>query len=133
MSKIRIFFLALTVTSVFSTVKTFGMYDVLDLVANAIKSGNADVLAQYFDSSVDVTVIDKEAVYSKAQAQMVIKDFFMKNPVNSFSLVHRGTSSEGSQYGIGNMTSGANSFRVYFLVRNKTGASLIKEIRFERQ
>ncbi len=125
--------IALTLTILVSSLKLVSSADVLDTIASAIKSGNAATLSQYFDASVDITILDKESVYSKAQAQMVVRDFFLKYPVRSFSLIHRGTSSEGSQYGIGTMTSTGGSFRVYFLVRNKTGASLIKELRFEKQ
>ena len=129
----KLILISLTVASVFLVDKKVSSADVLDSIASVIRSGNAESLSGYFDASIDVTIIDKESVYSKAQAQMVVRDFFAKYPVGSFSLIHRGTSPEGSQYGIGTMTSGANSFRVYFLVRNKAGVMLIKELRFEKQ
>lgn len=129
----KIISIAFTLTILVSSSKFVSSADVLDTIASAIKSGNASTLSQYFDASVDITILDKESVYSKAQAQMVVRDFFLKYPVSSFALIHRGTSAEGSQYGIGTMTSTSGSFRVYFLVRNKTGVSLIKELRFEKQ
>ena len=125
--------IAFTLTILLSSQKFVSSADVLDTISSNIRSGNAVALSEYFDASVDVTIIDKESVYSKAQAQMVVRDFFLKYPVKSFSLIHRGTSAEGSQYGIGTMVSSGGSFRVYFLVRNKTGVSLIKELRFEKQ
>ncbi len=125
--------IAFTLTILFSAVKLVSSADVLDTIGSTIRSGNAVALSEYFDASVDVTILDKESVYSKAQAQMVVRDFFLKYPITSFSLIHRGTSAEGSQYGIGTMASSGGSFRVYFLVRNKTGVSLIKELRFEKQ
>lgn len=122
-----------TLAILVSSSKLVSSADVLDTIASTIRGGNSTALSQYFDASVDVTILDKEAVYSKAQAQMVVRDFLMKYPVSSFTLIHRGTSPEGSQYGIGTMASTGGSFRVYFLVRNKTGVSLIKELRFEKQ
>jgi len=107
--------------------------DVLDNIASGIRTGNAAAVAQYFDNNVDITILDKESVYSKAQGQMVIKDFFQKYPVTSFNLIHRGTSSEGSLYGIGNLTTSSQTFRVYYYVKSKGNAFLLQEIRFEKQ
>jgi hypothetical protein len=107
--------------------------DILDNIAGAISSGNANALAQYFDNTVDITVVDKEAVYSKSQAQVVVQDFFSKNPVRRFTLIHRGSSAEGSSYGIGNFESGSQVFRVYYFVKLKNGVYFIQEMRFEKQ
>ncbi len=129
----KIISIAFFVAFFVSASKSVSSADVLDTIASAIRSGNSGALSQYFDSSLDVTILDKESVYSKAQAQMVVRDFLMKYPAKSFNLIHRGTSPEGSQYGIGTLISSGGSFRVYFLVRNKSGVSLIKELRFEKQ
>lgn len=107
--------------------------DVLDNIGNSIRSGDAATLSTYLDANVDLTILDKEAMYSKGQAQVVLKDFFTKNPPSGFQLVHKGSSAEGSQYGIGNYNSGASSYRVYYFVKPKGGAVLIQELRFENQ
>lgn len=106
---------------------------VLDQVAGGISSGNSREVAKYFDSSVEITILDRESSYSKTQGEMVLRDFFSKNPVNGFELKHRGTSGEGSTYGIGTMRSGAQQFRVYYYVKQKGAQQLIQEIRFEKQ
>lgn len=106
--------------------------DVLDDIAAGIRSGNAASLAQYFDNNVDITILDKESVYSKAQAQMVVKDFFQKYSVTSFTLIHRGTSAEGSLYGIGNLVTSSGVFRTYYFVKAKNGNHLLQELRFEK-
>lgn len=111
----------------------FSSFDIIDNIANAIRSGNSKEVAKYFDSNVEITILDKEAVYSKVQAEMVLRDFFAKNPVQSFEVVHRGNSGEGSYYGIGPLKSANQSFRVYFYVKQKGSASTIQEMRFEKQ
>lgn len=111
----------------------FSNFDIIDNIANAIRSGNSKEVAKYFDTNVEITILDKESVYSKVQAEMVLRDFFSKNPVQSFEVVHRGTSGEGSSYGIGPLKSSNQSFRVYFYVKQKGAASTIQEMRFEKQ
>ena len=107
--------------------------DILDNIGSAIGSGNAAAVAQYFDASVDITIGDKESMYSKSQAQIVVQDFFAKNAVRGFSINHRGSSAGGKQFGIGTLVTSTGQYRVYFLVMQKNGTHLIQEMRFEKQ
>ncbi len=114
-------------------VAVFSNFDIIDNIAGAIRGGNAKEVAKYFDTNVEITILDKEAVYSKVQAEMVLRDFFSKNPVQSFEVVHRGNSGEGSSYGIGPLKSANQSFRVYYYVKQKGAVAAIQEMRFEKQ
>jgi len=108
-------------------------FDIIDNIANAIKSGNSREVSKYFDNNVEITISDKESVYSKVQAEMVLRDFFVKYSVQSFELIHRGTSGEGSAYGIGKLKTANQTFRVYYFVKQKGGNLFIQEMRFEKQ
>ncbi len=105
---------------------------VLDDISLAIRSGNAREVAKYFDTSVEVTIHNESKVYSKSQAEMVLKDFFTKNPVTSFNIIHKGSSNEGSQYGIGTLITGGGSFRTYVYIKQKGDAFFVQEMRFEK-
>ena len=108
--------------------------DVLDDIALTIRSGNAKELVKFFDAHVEITLLDKEGTYSKAQAEQVIKDFFAVHKPASFVLVHRGSSGEGSQYGIGTLTTSKDlKFRTYYFVKKRGDKSLIQELRFEEE
>lgn len=105
---------------------------VLDDISLAIRSGNAREVAKYFDTSVEVTIHNESKVYSKQQAEMVLKDFFTKNPVTSFNIIHKGSSNEGSQYGIGTLLTGGGSFRTYIYIKQKGDVFFVQEMRFEK-
>ncbi len=105
---------------------------VLEDISLAIRSGNAREVAKYFDTSVEITIHNESKVYSKSQAEMVLKDFFTKNPVSSFNIIHKGTSNEGSQYGIGTLVTGGGSFRTYVYIKQKGTVFYIQEMRFEK-
>ena len=111
----------------------FSQSDVLDNIAGAIRSGNSKEVAKYFDNNVEITILDRESTYSRVQAEMVLRDFFAKNSVQSFNLIHRGTSGEGSSYGIGTLKTGSQSFRTYYFVKQKGSQPTIQEMRFEKQ
>jgi hypothetical protein len=106
--------------------------DVYEDIANSIRTGNASQLAAYFAANIDLTVIDKENVYSKAQAEFILKDFFAKNPPKTFTVLHKGSSPEGMQYTIGNLvTENGKTFRTSFYVKNSGGKYLLQELRIE--
>lgn len=106
--------------------------DVLDEITLALQTGNASQLARDFDNSVEITIVNSDDVYSKSQAEMILKKFFNSNPPKSFQFVHQGNSAEGSHYGIGNYaSSGGANYRTYVYVKQKGDKYLIQEIRFE--
>jgi Domain of unknown function (DUF4783) len=111
----------------------FADYDVLDTIANGIRAGDSRQVSKYFDSNVEITIADRESSYSRAQGEMILRDFFQKNPVKDFSLLHRGASDEGSLFCVGTLKTQYQNFRTYYLVRSKNGASYIQELRFEKQ
>ena len=111
----------------------FSQSDILDNIAGAVRNGNSKDVAKYFDNNVEITILDRESTYSRVQAEMVLRDFFSKNSVQSFDLIHRGTSGEGSSYGIGKLKTANQTFRTYYFVKQKGSQSLIQEMRFEKQ
>ena len=99
-------------------------------ITKAIKDGNADRLAQYFDDNVEVSIMDE--VYNKAQAKSALKQFFNKNKPKAYAQVHKGVSKgQDSQYTIGNLTTSAATYRIYILVKKNAGKHLVEEIRID--
>ncbi len=102
----------------------------IDEVINALKSGNSGQLASYFDDNVELSLPDKSDSYSKAQAQLIVKDFFSNNGVKGFELKHKGDGPNG-HFCIGTLQTGAGNFRTNVLMKMKGGKEVIKEIRFQ--
>ena len=50
--------------------------DILEELAAQFKVGNTKDIAKNFAPSVELLIIDQEDVYSKAQAEQILKDFF---------------------------------------------------------
>jgi hypothetical protein len=108
--------------------------DITDDVAAAVKTGNAASVARFFSANVDLKILGKEDVYSKAQAELILKDFFSKNPLKSFAVMHKGTSKNGDQFAIGTYESGSGTkFRSYFLFKKEGAGLTIQQLRFEAQ
>lgn len=102
-------------------------------VFDAMKVGNSTELAKYFNNSVEVAILETEAVYSRQQAEQVVRNFFDKNSPKNFTLLHQGGKSE-AQYAIGTLEiTNGKKFRVYFLVKEQSGTPLIHQLRIEEE
>ncbi len=106
--------------------------DVYEDVSNAIRSNDANQLATFFGTTLDLTILNQEDVYSKAQAELILKDFFSKNVCKSFTIIHKGSSPEGTQYAIGTLvTTTGKNFRVSFYIKSIQGKNILRELRIE--
>jgi len=101
----------------------------IDEVIGALRAGNSSQLSSYFDENVELTLPDKSDSYSKAQAQLIVKDFFGNNGVRGFELKHKGDS-PGGQFCIGTLQTNAGNFRTNVFMKTKNGREVVKEIRF---
>jgi len=99
-------------------------------IINAFKSGNAVQLAKYFNQTIELTLFDKEEIYSKTQAEIILRDFFTSNPPTQFQIIHQG-GKETSRYAIGSLVSGTNKYRITFLLKTVNTEVFIHQLRIE--
>ena len=106
----------------------------LSAITQAISRGDANALGAHFDESVEISILDKDEVYSKTNAIAAVKSFFGQYRPSAWSTVHKGAArNNDSQYCIGNLTAGGKTFRVYIYVKDKGGRQLIQELRFDNE
>ena len=99
-------------------------------IITGIKSGDARMVASYFNNNVELVILDKENVCSKEQGEMILSDFFSKNKPVDFKLTHQGGSD--SVYGIGKMQTAGTNFRIYFMLKSFDNKPLIVQLRIEK-
>lgn len=100
--------------------------DVPAEITAALNDGNAGQLSAYLNANVELVIDNKNDVFSKQQASGIIADFFRKNKVNSFQLLHKGNK-EAASFAIGTLKTSTGSFRVYVLTRKNE----IQQLRIE--
>src|SRR6185436_20868986 len=103
---------------------SFTAQNSIDEVIGALRSGNSSDLSRYFDDNVDLTLPDKSDSYSKAQAQLIVKDFFGNNGVKGFDLKHKGDS-PGGHFCIGTLQTNSGNFRTNVFMKIKSGREVI--------
>jgi hypothetical protein len=102
----------------------------IDEVIGALRSGNATELSKHFDENLEVTLPVKSDSYSKAQAVVILKDFFNNNSVKGFDLKHKGNS-PGGHYCIGTLQTKSGNFRAHVFMKSKGGKEVVNQIRFQ--
>lgn len=95
------------------------------IIVSAFKAGNATKIAAYFAESVDLSILETESLYSKSQAEQVLKNFFAKHKPNDFTIVHKGKSGQ-SEYFIGELNCSDAIYRV--TLNSKQSGEGVKEI-----
>jgi hypothetical protein len=102
-------------------------------VISAIKKGDVPTMSKYLDKTVEINIAGRSSSYSKAQADIILKDFFEKNQVKSFEILHQGEAGGGSRYGIGTLVTSAGTYRLSFFLQKKGDTLVLNELRFENK
>jgi hypothetical protein len=102
-------------------------------VSEAIKLTDAKKLATWFGKTLDLEVSGVSGTYSNVQAEEIMRDFFKKTPLKSFTVNHEGSSNDGSEFIIGTYISTTRSYRVYALMKKEAGRLQIRQLQFEEE
>ncbi|HEV8507066.1 MAG TPA: DUF4783 domain-containing protein [Chitinophagaceae bacterium] len=102
----------------------------LDNVIDALKDGKATEIGKYLDENVEITLPDKSNNYSKAQAILILKDFFDNNEVKTFEVKHKGDQN-GGQFCVGTLQTKSGNYRTTIFMKTMSGKDFIKTLRFQ--
>jgi hypothetical protein len=100
-------------------------------ISMAFKAGNAEIIAEYLNSTVELVMPDREDFYKKVVAEGILKEFFSSNRTIDFVIKHQGGRSD-ARYAIGDLRTSAGTYRIYFLMKNVDGKPLIHQLRIEK-
>ena len=95
-------------------------------IISALNEGAGSQLSAYLNANVELVIGNQNDVFSKQQATGIIADFFRKNHVNSFQLLHKGNK-DAASFVIGTLKTTSVSYRVYVLTRKNE----IQQLRIE--
>lgn len=105
--------------------------DIIENIAGYFRTSNTRELSKYFTSTIELTILEEEDVYSKVQAEIILRDFFAKRSPSSVKVLHRLNSNPNYRFGVLVMNTDNGKFRVSFSMKNTSGKFLITEIRIK--
>ena len=99
-------------------------------VKKSLETGNAEMLADLLNDNVELVIPKTENFFTKQQAKSILADFFRKNTVIDFNVLHNGTK-ENASFLIGTLVSSKGSFRVSVFARKSGTQFLVYQLRIE--
>lgn len=102
-----------------------------DRVLQAMRTGNSKELVNLFIPNIDLTVKETSDVYSKAQAEQILRKFFNDHQPVDMVIEHSGVSKFGDRYFIGILRTRNGFFRVTFFLKRTDDEQLVKQLRIE--
>lgn len=106
--------------------------DMIDSVVMCMEKHDAAMLVEYMNDPIDLKINGKKGIYSLSQAQVIMADFFRKNPAKSFTKNHVSESAKNKVSVIGTYTTTNQTYRVYFLIKEDQGKHTIYQFYIEK-
>ncbi|WP_018611387.1 DUF4783 domain-containing protein [Segetibacter koreensis] len=99
-------------------------------ILNALKSGNADQVSNYFDKILDIKFPEKDEIkgIGKNQASIALKSFYDNNKIKGFELSSQ-REMGGTMYIAGKLTNGGDGYKLSMMMRTKEGRTQIITVR----
>ena len=92
------------------------------LLSDAFKNADANAISTYFNDNIEMTLPNAQNFFTKSQARGILADFFKKNQVLDFTVLHTGNK-ENSAFTIGNLKTVNGIYRVSFFARKVPNAA----------
>ena len=102
-------------------------------IGTALKAGSSKELIKFCNQTVEIKINGESSNYSKAQAEVILRDFFSKNAPKSFTYIHQGSSPEGLKYTIGRYTHNDGAYRVVMFIKKIGDKYLIDTLNFSQE
>lgn len=100
-------------------------------IDKSIETGKLELLEEYMETIVDLSINDKTSTYSRSQAAMVISDFLKKNKTQSFEITNVGVNGDNIYY-IGYLDTKVTNYHIYIYTKKKPAKEVILEIRIKK-
>lgn len=105
--------------------------DITPKVSEALKTGNAQALAEMCAAQVELGIGGQDDTYPRDEVKALLVKFFSSNVPRSFTMRHEGTSKLNDQYRIGELVTSGGTYRVTFFIRKAGTQMLISQLKIE--
>jgi len=105
--------------------------DIIDDLSSYFKTANSKEIAKNFASTIELIILDEEDVYSKAQGEQILRDFFSKHQPVKTSIFHKINNSQNYRFGVIVMNTAKETFRVSITLKKFNASFLITELKIE--
>lgn len=105
--------------------------DSFDTLSGYFRSSGSREIAAYFSPLIEMNILSDESEYSKAQAELILRDFFQRNKPVSVRVIHRLSSNPNFRFAVLSYQTDNDRYRVSISMSREGEKFLIKVIRIE--
>ncbi|MDR1860282.1 MAG: DUF4783 domain-containing protein [Bacteroidales bacterium] len=100
-------------------------------IITGFRKGDAEKLSAQFNHLVQMVVLEQDNIFSKAQAKQILTNFFSRNKVSDFQVLHEG-GKDDANFTVGILKADTGEFRVYLYRKTSGKSMLIHQLRIEK-
>ncbi len=101
-------------------------------VETAFEINDANRIVQIVNDQALISINGKEKVYSKAQAKLVLQNFFVRKPKGTFTFLFKGKETKDGAFCVGKYKTRKEEFRVTVHFKKVKGHYKIESILIEK-
>ena len=129
--KVKAFYIIFFFFSLINIAKAQNADEIVKEVTGYLRSANTQEIAGNFASTVELIILSEEDVYSKTQAEIILRDFFSKHQPTSAKIIHLLDSNPNYRFAVVTLKTTNGNFRVSFSLKDTGGRFLITDMRIE--
>lgn len=127
-------------TSLFQTIFSFIVlfvpfqvqkYDSFEDISSYLKASDSRNIAAYFAPLIEMNILNEENEYSKAQAELILRDFLLKNKASNVKILHQLNSNPNYRFAVFSFQGIDKKFRISISMAKEGDSFTIKVIRIE--
>ena len=104
---------------------------IFDQIEKGFNEHNATQIIQFAKANVIMSILGKEAVYSKQQSLQLLKDFFAKKNVEEFNFTFKGKETTEGLFAIGSYKMKEGEYRVSIHFVHEQATYVIERLTIE--
>ena len=105
--------------------------DSFEAIAGFLKGSDSRNIAAFFAPIIEMNILSEENEYSKAQAELILRDFLLKNKPITLKILHKLNSNPNYRFAVFSVQSMENKFRISISMAKDGDSFYIKVIRIE--
>ena len=112
---------------------TSNQNDNLQRIIESFNLMNSNEIISHFNESIQISIDGKTYSENSYKSSILLDDFFNKNDIDSFNMIHSGKSGTSLTYVIGEYLSDKKIYKILIFVDTKKSGNKIREIKIDQK
>ena len=112
---------------------TSNQNDNLQRIIESFNLMNSNEIISHFNESIQISIDGKTYSENSYKSSILLDDFFNKNDIDSFNMIHKGISGTSLKYVIGEYLSDKKIYKILIFVDTKKSGNKIREIKIDQK